>query len=115
MKWEFKHWIFGLKLDKYEYFQPLEVTPYRCIAFLSLFNASPPLFNDFSLWVAVAERNFMWVKSRQLSVINSSFTDYTLIKLSPEIDFLFNEDSWGGPGYNTGYSYAHALQINNTR
>ena len=37
-------------------------------------------------------------------MINSSFTDFPLIKSPPETDFFFKED----PGHNTGDSCEHA-------
>ena len=49
--------------------------------------------------------------------INSSFTDFPLIKLPPETDFFLKEDPLSRPGHHIGYSYAHAhiVQIKNAR
>ena len=68
-------------------------------------------------------------------MINTSFTDFSLIKLPPETDFFKEDPSRGSGdslrvkpisarrtpeialGHNTGYSYAHAHieQIKNAR
>ena len=46
-----------------------------------------------------------------------SFTDFPLIKLPPETNFIFKEAPNVAPGHNIGYSYAHAniAQIKNAK
>ena len=47
-----------------------------------------------------------------MSQINSSFTDFPLIKLPPETDFVLRRTPQVAPGHNTGYySYAHIARI----
>ena len=74
-------------------------------ASLSIGEKNAPLCGISCLWDCLILHNLVL-----LARLNSSFTDFPLIKLAPETDFFLKEDPpppQVAPWHHTGYNYAH--------